>query len=75
MPYFISGVTADHTDLIARTPEEFRAKNSVDVLTGHRVTLIDPDARRVSGERRISLKAGSSEFNFWAQWAHRNLPS
>jgi CoA-dependent NAD(P)H sulfur oxidoreductase len=40
-------VTADYNSLIARTPEEFRRKNSVDVLTRHRVTRIDPDARRV----------------------------
>lgn len=47
MPYYISGVTADHNSLIARTPEEFRLKNNVDVLTRHRVTEIDPDGRRV----------------------------
>ncbi len=47
MPYYISGVTADHNSLIARTPEEFRAKNSIDVRTRHRVTGIDADARRV----------------------------
>jgi NADPH-dependent 2,4-dienoyl-CoA reductase/sulfur reductase-like enzyme len=47
MPYYISGVTADHRDLIARTPEEFREKNEVDVLTGHRVIEIDAGNRTV----------------------------
>jgi len=47
MPYYISGVTADHRDLIARTTEEFREKNGVDVLTRHRVLEIDPGNRTV----------------------------
>ena len=47
MPYFISGVTADHRELVARTPHEFREKNGVDVFTGHRVQEIDPQNRTV----------------------------
>ena len=43
----IGGVTADYDSLIARTPEEFRAKNGVDVLTGHRVLEVDAGRRRV----------------------------
>ncbi|HEY5493481.1 MAG TPA: FAD-dependent oxidoreductase [Candidatus Anoxymicrobiaceae bacterium] len=48
MPYFISGVTADHTNLIARTPDEFKSMNDIDVLPRHRVTSIDPDEHTVT---------------------------
>ena len=47
MPYYISGVTADHTDLIARTPEQFKSKNGVELKTRHRVLEIDAAAGRV----------------------------
>lgn len=40
-------MTADYHGLIARTPEEFRQKNRVSALTGHRVTAIDPGAGKV----------------------------
>lgn len=55
MPYFISGVTADHNDLVARQPEEFASMNQVDVRTGHRVVSIEPDRRLV---RVLDLDAG-----------------
>ncbi len=41
MPYFISGVTAEHTDLIARQPSEFKTLNDIDVRIRHRVVEID----------------------------------
>jgi NADPH-dependent 2,4-dienoyl-CoA reductase/sulfur reductase-like enzyme len=47
MPYFISGVTADHTDLIARTPAEFKSLNDIDVLTRHRVLEVDTANRKI----------------------------
>lgn len=47
MPYYISGVTADYQNLIARTPEEFRVKNGIEVLTKHRVVEIEPERERV----------------------------
>jgi NADPH-dependent 2,4-dienoyl-CoA reductase/sulfur reductase-like enzyme len=41
MPYFISGVTADHNDLVARRPEEFKEQNGIDVMRRHRALGID----------------------------------
>jgi NADPH-dependent 2,4-dienoyl-CoA reductase/sulfur reductase-like enzyme len=55
MPYFISGVTADHNDLVARQPEEFKTLNQVDVRTRQRVVSIDPDGHLV---RVLDLDAG-----------------
>lgn len=62
MPYYISGVTADYNSLIARTPEEFHAKNGVDVLTGHRVLEIDAAGRRV----KVADLEGGREF--WSEY-------
>jgi NADPH-dependent 2,4-dienoyl-CoA reductase/sulfur reductase-like enzyme len=59
MPYFISGVTADHKSLIARTPEEFRTKNGVDVFTRHRVKSIDPENKSV----KVVDLDGADEFS------------
>ena len=43
----IGGVTAEYRSLIARTPEEFKTKNNVDVLTKHKVVAIEPENRRL----------------------------
>lgn len=64
MPYFISGVTADYHDLIARTPEQFKALNRVDLLTRHVVTSVDPDNRRV---RVTDLDGGSESWNAYTK--------
>jgi NADPH-dependent 2,4-dienoyl-CoA reductase/sulfur reductase-like enzyme len=58
MPYFISGVTADHNDLVARQPSEFKKLNDVDVLTRHRALGIDAANHTV----RIADLEGGSEF-------------
>ena len=58
MPYFISGVTADYKELIARTPEEFRKLNGVEIFTRHRVIDIDPERQRL---RVVDLE-GNREF-------------
>ncbi|MFH1151139.1 MAG: FAD-dependent oxidoreductase [Actinomycetota bacterium] len=57
MPYLIGGVTADHNDLIARTPAEFRSLNNIDVRTRHRVTAIEPEKKRV----RVADLAGGED--------------
>jgi len=41
MPYYISGVTADHDSLIARQPAEFKKLNDIDVRTRHKALSID----------------------------------
>ncbi|MBC7250996.1 MAG: CoA-disulfide reductase [Anaerolineae bacterium] len=54
LPYYVAGVVRDHTDLIARTPEEF-AQRGIAVHVHHRVTEIDP-ARQVV--RVVNLDSG-----------------
>lgn len=63
MPYFIGGVTGDHRSLVARTPEQFRARNGVEVLTRHRAEKIDPVNKRV----RVRDLEGGSEF--WSSYS------
>jgi NADPH-dependent 2,4-dienoyl-CoA reductase/sulfur reductase-like enzyme len=47
LPYLVSGEVAHADDLVARTPEAFRA-SGIDVRTGHEVTAIDTGARTVT---------------------------
>jgi NADPH-dependent 2,4-dienoyl-CoA reductase/sulfur reductase-like enzyme len=48
LPYFLGGVTTGSSpdDLVVRTPEEFRSRNDIEVLTRHRVEEIDTGGRR-----------------------------
>lgn len=46
LPYVVAGKVPDADDLVARTPDQHRA-NGLDVRTGHEVTGIDLDARKV----------------------------
>ncbi len=47
IPYLVGGDITDHERLIARTPEEFRDRQRIDVRMRHEVTGIDLDARTV----------------------------
>ncbi len=47
IPYLVGGVVDELDDLVARTPQEFRDKQRIDVRMGHEATAIDLDARRV----------------------------
>jgi NADPH-dependent 2,4-dienoyl-CoA reductase/sulfur reductase-like enzyme len=51
LPYLVGGVVADPDDLVARTPEEHRARG-IDVRLRHEVLAIDV-ARRVVEVRRL----------------------
>ncbi|MFH1985091.1 MAG: FAD-dependent oxidoreductase [Pseudomonadota bacterium] len=51
MPYNIAEPHRDMNDLVVRTAEAFRAKQGIDLLTGHTVTRIDPGRRIVQGTR------------------------
>lgn len=46
LPYYVSGLVADSSSLVARTPEQHRA-NGIDVRVRHEVTAIDVRAREV----------------------------
>ena len=47
IPYLVGGVVEDLSKLIMRTPERFREKYSIDARTGHEVTEIDLDSRKL----------------------------
>jgi NADPH-dependent 2,4-dienoyl-CoA reductase/sulfur reductase-like enzyme len=48
IPYWIGGLIDEQEALVARAPEVFRAKQSIDVRTGHEVVGIDTGARTVT---------------------------
>ncbi len=47
IPFLIGGDVDELEDLVARSPQAFRDKLNIDVRTGHEVTAIDLDARKV----------------------------
>ncbi|MGI8685725.1 MAG: FAD-dependent oxidoreductase [Acidimicrobiales bacterium] len=47
IPFLVGGDVDELDDLVARNPQTFRDKFNIDVRTGHEVTAIDLDARRV----------------------------
>ena len=47
IPYRIAGLVDEVDDLIARTPEEFRERQQIDVRTHHEVVAVDLAARTV----------------------------
>lgn len=63
MPYYISGVTAEHTSLVARTPEEFKSQNDVDMLTGYRALEVDPERHTVKIRRLATGQESASSYS------------
>ena len=49
MPYNIADPEREMDDLVVRQAAVFREKQGINLLTGHRVDVIDPEARTVSG--------------------------
>jgi NADPH-dependent 2,4-dienoyl-CoA reductase/sulfur reductase-like enzyme len=47
IPYLVGGSVGDLDDLVARSPETFRADHDIDVRLGHEVRALDLDAREV----------------------------
>lgn len=47
IPYVVGGVVESFDDLIARTPQEFRDRQSIEVHIRHEVTAIDLDERAI----------------------------
>ena len=48
IPYLVGGEVAKLDDLVARTPQQFRDKDRIDVRTRHEVTEIDINRREVT---------------------------
>jgi NADPH-dependent 2,4-dienoyl-CoA reductase/sulfur reductase-like enzyme len=58
IPYLVGGEVERIEQLVARTPQQFRDRDQVDVRMGHEATAIDLDGRRVEvrdGDRTYSL--------------------
>jgi NADPH-dependent 2,4-dienoyl-CoA reductase/sulfur reductase-like enzyme len=47
IPYLVGGSVGEIDDLVARTPETFRAEHRIDVRLGHEARALDLDARTV----------------------------
>jgi len=47
IPFLVGGEVAGLDDLVARDPQTFRDRFNIDVRTGHEVTAVDLDARKV----------------------------
>ncbi len=61
LPYFLSGSVNDSRVLLARSPEEFKKRQNIKVLTRHLVESIDPpgrtaEVRSLAEGRRFSLR-------------------
>lgn len=50
IPYYL-GDKLELTDIVPRTPASFEEKYGVRVLTGHKVTGIDPKEKKITGEQ------------------------
>ncbi|MBS4031442.1 MAG: CoA-disulfide reductase [Clostridiales bacterium] len=48
MPYYLSDVIPDHNKMVIRSPEYFRDKQNINVLTHHEVVAIDPSKKNVA---------------------------
>jgi NADPH-dependent 2,4-dienoyl-CoA reductase/sulfur reductase-like enzyme len=64
IPYLVSNVVGDEEDLIARHPEEFRSKYSIDVRIEHEVISIDLDKGAI---RARDLKSGKETWESFDQ--------
>lgn len=47
IPYLVGGSVGDVDELVARSPETFRAEHDIDVRLGHEARALDLDAREV----------------------------
>ncbi|RJP80364.1 MAG: pyridine nucleotide-disulfide oxidoreductase [Desulfobacteraceae bacterium] len=52
MPYNIADSKREIDDLVVRAAKVFREKQDINLLTGHRVTFINPSGKTVSGRTR-----------------------
>jgi NADPH-dependent 2,4-dienoyl-CoA reductase/sulfur reductase-like enzyme len=54
IPYWVAGRIGSAERLVARTPEEFRTRQRIDVRVRHEVVGIDPEARTVTVRDLVS---------------------
>lgn len=60
LPYYVGGEIESAADLLVQTPARLRAALNLDVRTGHDVTGLDPERRRV----QVTTAAGVSELAY-----------
>src|SRR3990172_48128 len=56
IPYFISDIVRNASDLISITPEEFRSKRGIEVFTNHEVVDVKPAKRLVTVVNTLANK-------------------
>lgn len=54
LPYFIKGIIPSYKNLVARTPEDFKEKENIDVFTMHRAIEICPNNKVVTVQNLLS---------------------
>ena len=64
IPYTLGGVVDDFDDLIVRTPEEFRERQSIEVRLRHEVTKIDTDERTVTARNLENGTESKESFDY-----------
>lgn len=79
IPYLVAGDVTDVKRLVARTPEEFRDRQRIDVRMGHEAKAIDLEARKVevydhTRERTIQLGFDLLHFGTGARPIRPDLP-
>jgi len=63
LPYYISGVVRDRSDLVAYTADRFRSERRIDVRLSVEATALDPRARRVDCVDRATGCETSLEYD------------
>ena len=63
LPYYISGVTPERSQLIMNTPEEFREKYEVEVKISHEVTSIHPENKSIEYEDLVHDRIGQEKYD------------
>ncbi len=63
LPYYISGVTTERSQLIMNTPEEFQENYGVEVRISHEVTAIYPEEKTLEFEDLVADRIGQEEYD------------
>ena len=74
LPYYISGIIPERSELIVNTPEKFSALTGVEVITGAEATSVDFPSRTVSYTRNGEMLSESYDKLIIATGAESIVP-
>ena len=63
LPYLISGQIKDINSIFTYPPSFFEEKRNIKILTGHRVTAIDPFTKKITVQLQTNQQASSAFIN------------